>query len=116
MLLYSLHLYQPLDIGCFSVLKQAYSNLVRAKIALGVHYIDKPLFLKLFFKAYTKTFSSKNIKSGFAATGLVPLNPSQVLAQLRVRVQTPSPLPALDPPSSTLPLKTLSNVIELDCL
>jgi len=113
---HSSHLHQPLDVGCFSVLKRAYGDLVRAKMALGVHHIDKPLFLELFFEAHTKTFSSKNIKSGFAATGLVPLNPSQVLARLRVRVRTPSPLPALDPPSSTLPLKTPSNVIELDRL
>ena len=90
--------------------------MVRAKIALGVHYIDKPLFLKLFFEAYTKTFSSKNITSSFAAAGLVLLNLDQVLSWLQVRVQTPSPIPALDQLPSTLPLKTLSNVIELDYL
>ena len=113
---HSSHLHQPLDVGCFSVLKRIYGDLVRGKIAVSVHYIDKPLFLKLFFEAHTKTFSSKNIKSGFTATGLIPLDPSQVLARLRVRVRTPSPLPTLDPPSSTLPLKTPSNVIELDRL
>ncbi len=116
MLPHSSHLHQPLNVSCFSVLKQIYSNLVRGKIAAGVHYIDKLIFLELFFEAYTKTFSLKNIKSSFAATGLVLLNPSQVLSWLQVRVQTPSPLPALVLPSSTLPLKTLSNIIELDYL
>jgi hypothetical protein len=111
---HSSHLHQPLDVGCFSVLKRVYGDLVRAKMAVGVHHIDKPLFLELFFEAHTKTFTSKNIKSGFTATGLVPLDPSQVLARLRVRVRTPSPLPTPNQPTATLPLKTPSNVIELD--
>ena len=116
MLLYSSHLHQPLDVGCFLVLKRVYSDLVRGKMAVGIHYIDKLLFLELFFEAYTKTFTSKNIKSGFKATGLVPLDLSQVLARLRVRVRTPSLLPLPIQLSSTLPLKTLSNIIELDHL
>jgi len=79
---HSSHLHQPLDVGCFSVLKRIYGDLVRGKIGVGVHHIDKPLFLELFSEAHTKTFSSKNIKSGFTATGLVPLDPGQVLARL----------------------------------
>jgi hypothetical protein len=74
MLLYSSYLHQPLDIGYFSVLKQIYSDLVRGKIGVGVYYIDKLLFLELFSKAYTKTFSLKNIKSSFIAIGLVLLD------------------------------------------
>ncbi|EAQ88446.1 hypothetical protein CHGG_05065 [Chaetomium globosum CBS 148.51] len=113
---HSSHLHQPLDVSCFSVLKRVYGDLVRGKMAVGIYHIDKQLFLELLFEAHTKTFTSKNIKSGFKATGLVPLDPSQVLARLRVRIRTPSPLPTPVQPSSTLPLKTPSNVIELDHL
>ena len=43
-------------------------------MAVGIHHIDKPLFLELFFEAHTKTFTSKNNKSGFKAnsTQLAP--------------------------------------------
>ena len=72
---HSSHPHQPLDVSCFSVIKQAYGNLVKAEIGLGVHYIDKPLFLELIQDARKKAFTSKNIKSGFRATGLIPLDP-----------------------------------------
>ncbi|KAK4126700.1 hypothetical protein N657DRAFT_640562, partial [Parathielavia appendiculata] len=51
---HSSHLHQPLDVGCFSVLKRVYGDLVRGKMAVGIHHIDKPLCLELFFEAYTK--------------------------------------------------------------
>ena len=76
------HLHQPLDVGCFSVFERVYDDLVRGKMAVGIYYIDKPLFLELFFDAYPKTFTSKIIKSGFKATRLVSLDLSQVLARL----------------------------------
>jgi hypothetical protein len=114
---HSSHLHQPLDVACFSVFKRAYGDLVKAKMALGVFHIDKPIFLELVFNARKKTFSSKNIKSSFAATGLVPFDPSRVLTRLQVRIRTPSPPPVPEgPPSSALPLKTPSNIIELDRL
>lgn len=113
---HSSHLHQALDVSCFSVLKRIYGDLIKAKMTLGVHHIDKPIFLELFLEAHRKTFHSKNITSGFAATGLVPFNPSRVLARLQVKVRTPSPAPAPDQPSSTLPLKTPSNMMELDHL
>ena len=71
--------------------KRVYGDLVRGKMAVSIYYIDKPLFLKLLLEAYTKTFTSTNIKSGFKAIGLVLLDLSQVLARLRVRVRILSP-------------------------
>lgn len=85
-------------------------------MTLGVCHIDKPMFLELFLQAHTKTFNSKNIKSGFAAAGLVPLDPNRVLARLQVKVRTPSPVPVIGQPNSTLPLKTPLNIVELDRL
>ena len=42
------HLLQPLNVGCFAVLKQLYSYLVEQKIGLGVNHIDKIEVLPLY--------------------------------------------------------------------
>jgi hypothetical protein len=65
---------QPLDVGCFAPLKEAYGAEVMRSIQHGIHYIDKENFLDL-YKESRKALSSKNICSGFEASGLVPLNP-----------------------------------------
>ncbi|EAQ88366.1 hypothetical protein CHGG_04985 [Chaetomium globosum CBS 148.51] len=112
---HSSHYLQPLDVSCFAVLKRTYGDLVKAKIALGVHHIDKPRFLELFLEARKKTFNTKNIASGFRAAGLLPFDPTQVLCRLQTRIRTLSPPPTpIQPPS--LPLKTPGNIVELDSL
>jgi hypothetical protein len=110
---HSSHYLQPLDVSCFAVLKRTYSDLVKAMIALGVYHIDKPRFLELLLEARKKTFSEKNIASGFRATGLLPFDPTQVLCRLQTKIRTPSPPPAPNQPPS-LPLKTPVNIVELD--
>jgi hypothetical protein len=74
------HLLQPLDVGCFSPLKRAYGRLVEDKMQLGFNYIDKFDFLEAYPQARSAIFSPDNIKSGFSATGLIPLCPDQVLS------------------------------------
>ena len=113
---HSSHLHQPLDVGCFSVLKRSYGDLVKAKTALGLYHIDKSIFLELIPDARKKTFNTKNIKSGFAATGLIPFNPNRVLTRLHIKIRTPSPPSIFEQSNSILPLKTPSNIIELDHL
>jgi hypothetical protein len=102
--------------GWLLAIKRIYSDLVKVKIMLGIHYFDKPIFLELSLKTHTKTFISPNIRSGFTVIGLIPLNRSRVLSRLRVKIRIPSPIPALDQPSSTLPLKTPLNITKLDNL
>jgi hypothetical protein len=58
---------------------------------LSSNYIDKFDFLKAYPQAHTAIFSADNIKSGFSATGLIPLNPDQVLSQLNIQLKTPTP-------------------------
>jgi hypothetical protein len=118
---HSSHILQPLDVSCFSVLKRAYGDLVKAKMLVGVNHIDKPLFLELYYEAHKKTFTPSNIQSGFRATGLVPFNPDHVLSKLKVQVRTPSPLPTPEvaetvTSASVIPLKTPSNILELERL
>ena len=88
---HSSHLLQPLDVGCFSVLKQSYGRLVQQIISRGVNHIDKREFLPLYRQARQTALHQNNILAGFAATGLVPYSPDRVLAQLHTKYQTPSP-------------------------
>jgi hypothetical protein len=65
--------------------------LIEDKMRLGFNHIDKLDFLEAYPQACTAIFSSDNIKSGFLATGLIPLNPDRVLSQLNIQLKTPTP-------------------------
>lgn len=75
---HSSYLLQPLDIGCFTVLKKAYSDLVDSQIKLGISQIDKCDFLTAYPQARKVAFKSQNIMNSFAAAGLVPFDPIRV--------------------------------------
>jgi hypothetical protein len=79
---HSSHLLQPLDVTVFGPLKQAYSAEIMDLIRLGVNHVDKTEFLTSFVKARHKAFTASNIQSGFKATGVVPYNPMEVLADI----------------------------------
>ena len=84
MLAHSSHLLQPLDIGCFAVLKRAYGGLVGQKMRLGISHIDKLDFLTAYPQARTDAFKSETIQNSFRAAGLVPFNPELVLSKLNI--------------------------------
>jgi hypothetical protein len=71
---YSSDKLQPLNVGCFAPLKEAYGREVMRSIQNGIHHIDKENFLDL-YRELRKVLSSQNIHSGFTASGLVPLDP-----------------------------------------
>ena len=100
------HILQPLDVGCFAPLKQAYKKEINVLANSHIHHIDKKAFLAAFAQVFDKIFSKENILSSFQATGLVPLDPEVVVSKLEVKPFTP-------PPSLTAPttwqLKTLSS-------
>jgi DDE superfamily endonuclease len=109
---HSSHLLQPLDVGCFSVLKQSYGRSVEQLISLGVNHIDKQEFLSLYQQARMEALHEKNIKSGFTATGLVPYDPDRVLSLLNTQFHTPSP--QRQPPNQPVwTAETPHNIIEL---
>ena len=87
MLAHLLYLLQLLDIGCFSVLKQLYGNLIEQIIAYGINHINKYEFLLLYRQARQVVLYRNNIQVGFAATGLVPYNPDRVLSLLYTEYQ-----------------------------
>jgi hypothetical protein len=110
---HSSHLLQPLDVGCFSVLKRAYGLQVSDFMRLGINHIDKHEFLYALNIARIEAFTEANIKSSFAATGLVPYNPDQVLSTIQIRPRTP-PQTTIANPEQWQP-QTPRNLAELEC-
>jgi hypothetical protein len=108
---HSSHLLQPLDVGCFSPLKRAYSHEVEALIWHHINHITKLEFLPAFKIAFTRAFITANICSAFQGAGLVPLEPDVVLSNLDVQLRTPTP-PALV--EALWEARTPSNVRELE--
>jgi hypothetical protein len=107
---HSSHLLQPLDVGCFAPLKQAYGrqadNLMRSQI----NHITKTEFLPCFIRAYNAAITTSNIQGGFRGAGLVPFNPERVISSLDVKLRTPSPqLPVNEEPWQS---QTPSNTLE----
>lgn len=89
--LHSSYLLQPLDIGCFAVLKGLYSRIVEMKIRNGINYIDKLDLLEVYLEVRIEAFRSEIIKNSFGAAGLVPFIPDRVILKLNIRLRTPIP-------------------------
>ncbi|KAF2175970.1 CENP-B protein [Zopfia rhizophila CBS 207.26] len=62
---HSSHLLQPLDVGCFSPLKDAYGRQVEDLIRNHIYHVTKLEFLPAFKAAYQATFTESNIRAGF---------------------------------------------------
>lgn len=114
MLAHASHLLQPLDVGCFTVLKRSYGRLVENKMRLGINYIDKLDFLVAYLNARAEAFRSQTIQNSFLATGLVPYDPERVLLKLDIQLKTPTP-PGSRPGSrsSQFTPKTPQNLVQL---
>jgi hypothetical protein len=84
MLPYLSYLLQPLNVGCFSLLKRAYSREVESLIRHHINHITKLEFLPAFKAAFDRSFTSANICLAFRGAGLVPLQLDVVLLRLNV--------------------------------
>jgi hypothetical protein len=111
---HSSHYLQPLDVGCFGPLKQAYGRQVEDLMRAHINHVSKLEFLCAFREAYFASMTEKNIQGGFAGAGLVPYNPERVLSKLDVQLRTPTPtgppVASADPWVS----KTPQNPLEAD--
>jgi hypothetical protein len=90
--LHASHLLQPLDIGCFSVLKRLYGGAVSTSMRNGVNSIDKEDFLEMIADARIGAFKTSTIQNSFLATGLAPFDANKVLEKLNVRLDSLPPL------------------------
>jgi hypothetical protein len=88
---HSSYLLQPLDIGCFAVLKRVYGRLVEMKMRNGINHIDKFNFLEAYPSARIEAFKSEIIKNSFCSAGLIPFTPERVISKLDIRLRTPTP-------------------------
>jgi hypothetical protein len=76
------HKLQPCDVAAFAPLKAAYRDQVDRLEQGGVNTIGKEHFTTLYSPARERAFTPKNIKAGFAASGLFPFNPDRVLRSM----------------------------------
>ena len=90
---HSSHLLQPLDIGCFAVVKRSYGRLVEMQMRTRINHIDKHDFLEAYPSARIEAFKSETIKNSFSAAGLIPFSPDRVLSKLNICLRTPTPPP-----------------------
>ena len=109
---HSSHLLQPLDIGCFSILKRAYGRQIEDMMRKHITHITKVDFFPAFYAAFQQCITEKTIQGGFRGAGITPLNPESVISKLDIKLRTPTP----SEPTPNLPApwisKTPNNPIE----
>jgi len=88
---HSSHLTQPLDVGCFRPLKQAYGRQIEGFIKAHIKHITKVEFFIAFKEAYQQSITVLNGKAGFRGAGLIPFDPQAVISKLDVKLRTPTP-------------------------
>lgn len=84
------HKLQPCDVATFAPLKAAYRDQVDRLERGGVNTIGKEHFTSLYSPARERAFTPKNIKAGFAASGLFPFNPDRVLRSIPAPLAEPA--------------------------
>jgi hypothetical protein len=103
---HSSHILQPLDVVCFSPLKQKYSQRVRDLARQRVFHVDKETFLPAFKDAFFDVFTEENCRKAFEASGLVPIDAQVVLDRLDIRLRTPPEVPLIETWQSKTPSNT----------
>ena len=70
---------QPLDISCFSLLKQKYQKLLTEFVHRtgGRQKLSKPVSCNLIPKIWRKGLTKENLVSGFQKTGIFPVDQSK---------------------------------------
>lgn len=96
------HRLQPLDVGLFSPLSQAYSTRLTAYTHGGLGWVTmtKRMFWPLFKGAWEASFTEKNVKKAFEKTGIWPLCPEKTVKSLEK--SAPSPLTPLRTSSAAI--------------
>jgi hypothetical protein len=104
-----LHLLQPLDVGCFLLMKKAYGGQAKILMCNWINHITKLEFLPCFKAAFDAAITKNNILGGFQGAGLVPHDPEAVISKLDICLCTP-PLPTIE--DGSWQSQTPSNTLE----
>ncbi|SCO92448.1 related to transposase [Fusarium oxysporum] len=109
---HSSHLLQPLDVGCFGLLKKAYGREIEHLIRRSITHISKTEFFPAFYAAFQLTMTEANIKGGFRGAGLAPFDPEVVISKLDVQLRTPTPVEEEAQQAQSWTSKTPRTVLE----
>ena len=109
---HSSHLLQPLDVGCFALLKKAYGREIKRLIRCSITHVSKTEFFPAFYVAHEATMTERNIKGAFKGAGLIPLDPEAVVSKLDVQLRTPTPADEGVKPSTPWVSRTPKTVLE----
>lgn len=79
---HSTHRLQPLDVSVFAPLAHHYSQGLDSLIrqSEGCTAMSKRDFFAIFWPAFERAFTEKNIASAWSKTGILPFNPQKVLS------------------------------------
>jgi hypothetical protein len=88
---YSSYILQPLEVGCFSPLKQAYDWQIKEIIRAQITHISKDDFFPAFHAVFDIAMTKSNIQGGFRGTRLFPFDPKRVISILNLKLKTPTP-------------------------
>ncbi len=84
--IYSLYFIQPLDVGCFNILKRSYGRNLKDFIKTYINHIIKTEFFIVFKAAHFNIMTSKNIKANFRGTGLMLYDPQIIISKLDIKL------------------------------
>jgi hypothetical protein len=74
------HVTQPLDLSCFSAVKTRYRKDIQELASFdNSAKVKKDRFISAYNKARNEGLTSRTIRSGFLASGMVPFNPEKAL-------------------------------------
>jgi hypothetical protein len=74
---HSSHILQPLDIGCFGPLKQAYGRQIEKKMKAGTSHISKEDFFPAFLIAFRESMTGKKHPGRFSRSRSRPSRPGK---------------------------------------
>lgn len=107
------HKLQPCDVGPFAPLKTAYRDQVERLSRGGVDVVGKEHFTYLYIPARERALTQRNIRSGWAATGLYPFNPDRVLREIpkpQVEIVVPRTATTINNTQDATPQKLVTPV------
>ena len=78
---HSIYTLQPLDVSLFSLLARAYSDEIEKFLhdCQRFYKLSKRDFFRMFWVAWHKAITEKNILSGWKKVSLIPWEPENVL-------------------------------------
>jgi hypothetical protein len=99
------HKLQPCDVGPFAPLKTAYRDQVERLNRGGIDIVGKEHLTYLYSPARDTALTKRNIRAGWAATGLYPFNPERVLKDI------PRPLVEVVIPEAAIACTSTADVV-----